>query len=136
MFYNSHLVMTTDSFLLLAESPMITSVYPDPSQTSYDISIGDSVNFECTIIGFPFPSITWMKDGANLYYDTRYTVSNTVYVTPLEVDGTTYCEATYTLSLNMSQYGDSGTYECRARNEAMLEDSAEFELLFQSKLIS
>ena len=87
------------------------------------------------MIGIPLPSITWLRNGTDLFYspDSRYIYNNTVFISPIEINGTEYCEATYTFTLNMSTYEDSGTYECMVSNGVLPGDSAEFELAFHSK---
>ena len=52
----------------------------------------------------------------------------------MDDDGEIIFEVTRTLTLDMTEDGDSGTYECRASNDATPgEDRRTFELVVQSK---
>ena len=117
-------------------SPMVTSVYPDPSQMNYTVNMTDEVTFECAATGIPPPSITWYRNGTELdSNNTRVTFNDpSGAVTVMDDEGEMIFEITHTLTLDMTEDRDSGIYECRTSNEATPgEDSMEFELIVQSK---
>ena len=119
-------------------SPMVTSVYAEPTQMSYTVNMTDEVTFECVATGIPPPSITWYRNGTELdSTDTSVTFNDTfevVTVMDSDHEGEITYEVTRTFILDMTEDGDSGIYECRASNEATPgEDSMEFELIVQSK---
>ena len=117
-------------------SPMVMSVYPDPSQLNYTVDMTDEVTFECVATGIPPPSITWYRNGTELdSNNTRVTFNDpSNAVTVMDSEGEMIFEITRTLILNMTEDGDSGIYECRASNEATPgEDRIVFELIVQSK---
>ena len=109
--------------LLYTVSPMVTSVYPFSSQMNYTVNMTNEVTFECVATGIPPPSITWYRNGTELdSNDTCVTFKDLIF------------EITRTLTLVMTEDGDSGIYKCRASNEATPgEDSMAFELIVQSK---
>ena len=118
---------------------MVTSVYPDPSQMNYTVNMGDVVTFQCVATGIPAPSITWFRNGMafNSSANFRVTLSDPSEATTVaDVDNTgeMILQTSRTLNLSMTEDNDSGSYECRASNDAMSgEDSEPFELIVQSK---
>ena len=122
-------------YTLSIASPVVTIVYTDPTQTSYTVNIDDSVTFQCVATGIPPPTITWYRNGTELNSSNSRVTFGTHYVsTELDIDEEIAYSVNRTLTLWMSKDEDSGMYECKARNEAILgEDSVEFELIVQSK---
>ena len=117
-------------------SPIVTSVYPDPSQMNYTVNMGDVVTFECVATGIPAPSITWFRNGTELS-SSRVTLGNLSESTAMDGDGEIILQSTRTLNLSMTQDNDSGSYECRASNDATNgEISESFEVIVQSELLS
>ena len=118
---------------LFPVSPMVTSVYPDPSQMRYTVNMGDVVTFQCVATGIPAPSITWFRNGTELS-NSRVTLGDPFESTTTSGDGEMILQTTRTLNLSMTEDGDSGSYECRARNDATPGDYSEsLELIVQSK---
>ena len=118
---------------LFPVSPMVTSVYPDPSQMSYTVNMGDAITFQCVATGIPAPSITWFRNGMELS-NSRVTLGDSSESTATDGDGEMILQTTHTLNLSMTEDGDSGSYECRASNGATPgEDSESLELIVQSK---
>ena len=116
-----------------AVSPMVTSVYPDPSQMNYTANMGDMVTFQCVTTGIPAPSITWFRIGMELS-NSRVTLGDLSETTTTDGDGEMILQTTRTLNLSMTEDGDSGRYECRASNEATPgNDSESLELIVQSE---
>ena len=114
-------------------TPEVTSVYPDPNQLNYTVDMGDTVNFVCVATGIPAPSITWFRDGTELN-GARVTINSPDVMSVLDGMGDTIYQSTRTLSLGMTEDGDSGGYECRASNAAMPgENQTSFDLIVQSK---
>ena len=115
-------------------SPNVTSVYPDPSQTNYTVNMGDVVTFKCVATGIPAPSITWFRNGTELS-NSRMTLGNLSEATLVEDSaGEMILQTSHSLDLSMTENGDSGSYECRASNNATNgSDTASFELIVQSK---
>ena len=117
--------------LFFAVSPVVTSVM------NYTVNLTETATFECVATGIPAPSITWFRNGTELSSttDSRVTLNNpSDAVTVLDGAGDNILQVTRTLSLSMSQDGDSGSYECRASNDATPgEDGESFELVVQSK---
>ena len=112
---------------------MVTSVYPDPSQTTYTVNVGGVVTFQCVATGIPAPSITWFRNGTELS-DSRVTLGDPSENTTTDGDGEMILQTTRTLNMSMTEDGDSGIYECRASNDATPgEDSESFEVIVQSK---
>ncbi|XP_071150199.1 uncharacterized protein [Mytilus edulis] len=66
-------------------------------------SFGSSKRFECRVIGYPTPRITWLKDDMNITKSDRYKFEFSVdgYVT-MEIENVTYA--------------DVGSYQCLAVN--------------------
>ena len=117
---------------LFPVSPMVTSVYPDPSQTSYTVNMGDVVTFQCVATGIPAPSITWFRNGTELS-NSHVTLGDPSEGTTTNGDGEIILQTTRTLNLSMTEDGDSGSYQCRASNNATPgEDSESLELIVQS----
>ena len=121
-------------FFYLTVSPMVTSVYPDPSQMNYIVNMGDVVTYQCVATGIPAPSITWFRNGTELS-NSRVTLSDLSEAALVEDNtGEMILQTSRTLNLSMTEDGDSGSYECRASNDAMSgEDSEPFDLIVQSK---
>ena len=115
----------------VAVSPVVTSVM------NYTMNLTETTTFQCVATGIPAPSITWFRNGTELSSttDPRVTLNNpSDAVTVLDDAGDNILQVTCTLSLRMSEDGDSGSYECRASNEATPgEDRESFELVVQSK---
>ena len=124
-------------FFCLTVSPIVTSVYPDPSLMNYTVNMGDVVTFQCVATGIPAPSITWFRNGMELSSaaDSRVTLGDLSEVT--SVADNAILETSRMLALSMTEDSDSGRYECRASNNATNgEDTESFELIVQSKYIS
>ena len=117
-------------------SPNVTSVYPDPSQTNYTVNMGDVVTFQCVATGIPAPSITWLRNGTELS-NSRVTLGDLSEATLVEDSaGEMILQTSRSLNLSMTQDSDSGSYECRASNDATPgEISESFEVIVQSKLL-
>ena len=114
-------------------SPNVTSVYPEPFQTSYTVNMGDVVTFQCVATGIPAPSITWFRNGTELS-NSRVTVGDPSENTTTDGDGEMILQTSLSLTLSVTEDGDSGSYECRASNAATPgEDSESFEVIVQSK---
>ena len=112
---------------------MVTSVYPDPSQMNYTVNMGDVVTFQCVATGIPAPSITWFRIGMELS-NSRITLGDLSETTTTDGDGEMILQTTRTLNLSMTEDGDSGSYECRASNNATPgNDSESLELIVQSE---
>ena len=117
--------------LFFAVSPVV------PTVMNYTVNLTETVTFQCVATGIPAPSITWFRNGAELSSttDPRVTLNNpSDAVTVLDGAGDNILQVTRTLSLRMSEDGDSGSYECRASNDATPgEDREPFQLVVQSK---
>ena len=115
---------------------MVISVYPDPSQMNYTVDMGDVVTFQCVATGIPAPSITWFRNGTELS-NSRVTLGDLSESTAMDGDGEMILQTSRTLNLSMTQDNDSGSYECRASNDATPgEDSESFEVIVQSKYLA
>ena len=118
---------------LVAVSPMVISVYPDPTQMIYTVNMEDVVTFQCVATGIPAPSITWFRNGMELS-NSRVTLGDPSESTTTDGDGEMILQTTRTLNLSMTEDGDSGSYECRGRNGATPgEDSESLDLIVQSE---
>ena len=123
-------------FFCLTVSPIVTSVYPDPSLMNYTVNMGDVVTFQCVATGIPAPSITWFRNGTELS-NSRVTLGDLSESTAMDGDGEMILQTSRTLNLSMTQDNDSGSYECRASNDATPgEDSESFEVIVQSKYLA
>ena len=124
------------NYIICVVSPMVTSVYPDPSQMNYAVNMGDVVTFQCVATGIPAPSITWFRNGTELS-NSRVTLSDLSEATNVaDVDDTRemILQTSRTLNLSMTQDNDSGSYECRASNDATPGEASEsLELIVQSE---
>ena len=116
---------------------MITSVYPDPSQMNYTVNMGDVVTFQCVATGIPAPSITWFRNGTELS-NSRVTFGDlSEAISVVDNAGKIIFQTSRMLTLTMTEDDDSGSYECRASNNATNgSDTEPFELIVQSKSIS
>ena len=123
--------------ILHAVSSMITSVYPDPSQMNYTVNMGDVVIFQCVATGIPAPSITWFRNGIELSSaaDSHVTLGDLSEATSVADNaGDMILQISRMLALSMTEDDDSGSYECRASNNATNgSDTESFELIVQSK---
>ena len=117
--------------LLFAVSPVVMSVM------NYTVNLTETATFQCVATGIPAPTITWFRNGTELSSttDPRVTLNNpSDPVTVPDGAGDNILHVTRTLSLSMSEDGDSGSYECRASNDATPGGVREsFELVVQSK---
>ena len=108
-------------------TPEVTSVM------NYTVNMSDPVTFECVATGIPPPSITWFRNGAELA-DSRIMLNDPSSILMDDGNEGMVFEVTRTLTLSMSEDGDSGGYECRASNDATPGlDTEPFELVVQSK---
>lgn len=119
-------------------TPVVTSAYQESAQTDYTINMGDSVTFYCEATGIPPPSIAWYRNGTKFDNITNSRVTLSQSSTPIpEIDKSgaiMVYSVNRTLTLMMSEDADSGSYECRASNEAIPgENSVKFVLIVQSK---
>ena len=128
--------MQHDIVYLFPVSPMVTSVYPDPSQMNYTVNMGDAVTFECVATGIPAPSITWFRNGTELS-NSHVTLNDPSESSAMDGDGEMILQTSCTLNLSMAEDGDSGSYECRASNDATPREITEsFEMIVQSKYLA
>lgn len=99
-----HLDGFTCSFELNLLVPVPTSI--DRSRLDYypTVIVNQSKTLECPVIGIPTPKITWFKDGVLFSVDGQPNVRLLQEGRKLEI-----------LS---AQVVDTGSYECRAENEA------------------
>ena len=104
---------------------------------NYTVDMGDAAVFECVATGIPAPSITWFRNGMELNNNTNSRVTLSDHSDPvLLTDGNEgmIFQVSRTLTLSMTEDGDSGTYNCTASNAATPgEDTMSFELVVQSK---
>ncbi len=122
--------MTLASFL--AVTPEVTSVI------NHTVNMGDPVTFQCVATGIPAPSITWFRNGVELNstVNSRVALNNHSNPQPI-IDGMEgmIFEVTRSLTLGMTEDGDSGGYYCTANNDATPgEDTVAFQLIVQSEL--
>ena len=112
----------------------MNSVYPEPSQMNYTVNMTETAIFQCVATGIPAPSTTWFRNGTELS-NPRVTLNDLLTpVTVMDNEGEMVLQVTRTLSLSMTEDGDSGSYDCRASNDATPEEDREpFELVVQSK---
>ena len=116
-------------------SPTVTQVYPDPAQVNYEVNMENNVTFICVATGVPPPSITWFRNGIELNSTTDPRVILGQHSNPVSDEEMVYT-VNRTLTLGMSEDGDSGSYECLASNDATpAEDNKEFELVVQGKSV-
>ncbi len=66
--------------------------------------IGDTQRFECQVVGFPAPNVTWFKDNVNITQNPRYNI------------GYDKSRGTITLAIKNVNTSDEGCYQCRAEN--------------------
>lgn len=116
-------------------SALVHKVYLDITQSNYTVNMGEEITFYCVASGIPPPSITWYRNGTELNGASVIINDTSDPTTVMDDNGeiiTYYINRT--LTLRMSEEGDSGSYECSASNEAIPGyDSMAFELIVQSK---
>ena len=116
---------------------MVTSVYPDPSLMNYTVNMGDVVTFQCVASGIPAPSITWFRNGTELSsaVNSRVTLGDLSEATSVADNaGEMIFQTSRVFALSMTEDDDSGSYKCRASNNATNgSDTETFELIVQSK---
>jgi len=66
--------------------------------------LGETQRFECQVIGFPTPTISWYKDEINITNNLRYFIDSNKE------------QGTITLILRNVTLADEGLYQCRAEN--------------------
>ena len=71
----------------------------NPELKNQSVTYNSSLQFICSLSGFPTPEIVWTKDGVNPGYNN-------------------------TLTINRVSYGDAGQYTCRANNSEGKRESA------------
>ena len=110
-------------------SPVVTTAM------DYTVNVTETATFECVATGIPEPSITLFRNGTELNSsDPRVTFSEPFGELIMDSAEGMIFEVTRSLTLDMSEDGDSGSYECRASNDATPgEDRESFELVVQSK---
>ena len=117
--------------------PNVTSVYPNNSQMNYTVNMGDVVTFQCVATGIPAPSITWLRNGMELSSaaDSRVTLGDLSGATSVADNaGEMILETSRMLVLVMTEDDDSGSYVCRASNNATNGSDTETSgLIVQSK---
>ncbi|KAK3576947.1 hypothetical protein CHS0354_017622 [Potamilus streckersoni] len=64
---------------------------------------GTTVKFECKVLGFPIPTLTWYKNDEVIDNDNK-----------IQIEGTEY--GNYCITINDVTKRDEGTYKCRAAN--------------------
>ena len=67
-------------------------------------AVGDTQRFECQVVGFPSPSITWYKDEVDITQNPRYNI------------GYDSDRGVITLTIKEVLPSDEGCYQCRAQN--------------------
>ena len=94
-----------------------------------------NVTFICVATGVPPPSITWFRNGTELNSTTDPRVILGQHSNPVSDEEMVYT-VNRSLTLGISEDGDSGSYECLASNDAMpAEGNKEFELVVQGKSV-
>ena len=66
--------------------------------------LGQTQHFECQVIGFPTPTITWFKDEVDITGNIRYQIEYNKE------------QGTIMLVLKNVTLADEGLYQCRAQN--------------------
>ena len=66
--------------------------------------VGETQRFECQVVGFPTPAISWFKDGVDITHNPRYGI------------GYDPSRGVITLSIKDVSHDDEGCYQCRAEN--------------------
>ena len=101
----------------------------------YTVNLTETATFECVATGIPAPSITWLRNGTELEESNPRFTFNEPSQNPLMSEGELLSvQVTRTLTLEMTEDGDSGSYECSVSNDATPgEDSSSFELVVQSE---
>ncbi|XP_072536379.1 obscurin isoform X3 [Salminus brasiliensis] len=77
---------------------------------SQEVPDGYPVSFDCVIIGKPFPSIRWFKDGKMLQEDDHYMINEDQ-------------EGCHQLIITAVQPSDMGVYRCMAENDSGIASS-------------
>ena len=108
---------------------MVTSVM------NYTVNETEMVTFRCVATGIPAPSITWLRNGTELNdTDPRITFNDASPMMLTDDEREVVYMVARTLTLQMTEDGDSGSYECFVSNNATPgEDSSSFELVVQSE---
>ena len=112
---------------------MVTSVYPEVTQTSYTVNETDSIVFECKATGIPAPDIDFDFGDITARVDVRES-SLPVEVTRNQ-DGEIVYQVTRTAMINRTMDSDSGVYMCGANNDVGM-DQESFELIVQGNVTS
>ncbi|XP_022303669.2 uncharacterized protein LOC111111136 isoform X3 [Crassostrea virginica] len=85
------------------------------------VNEGATVCFDCKVVAFPNPTITWTKDGETLPEDTRYLTE-------------TVDNGEYALKISDVRKNDEAAYRCRAENvEATKKDKPKKQQLSHSQ---
>ena len=69
------------------------------------VHVGDTQRFECQVIGFPTPIVSWYKDEVDITHNPRYNI------------GFDPSRGVITLMIKNVKRSDEGCYQCRAENE-------------------
>ena len=102
---------------LNAVPPSITNVSSSVSQI-----VNHSATFYCLALGYPLPTVVWLKDGALLTNDTTITVTTQSVTTSshlldqLKVTNTGNGNVVSVLQFSELQRADNGMYSCQATN--------------------
>ena len=76
-----------------------------PAMMQDDVArVGDTQRFECQVVGFPTPHVTWYKDDVDITFDPRYNIS----FNP--------SRGVITLMIRNVTGKEEGCYVCRAEN--------------------
>lgn len=93
-------VLKLQSFAFLLGAPKIGKM-----DTSKNVVQEDDLEIKCDVTGYPYPSVTWKKDGQPLTPNKRITLSSA---------DEKYNNAI--LSINNLEFEDKGEYTCNATN--------------------
>ena len=113
---NSALCASLELMLVVSLPPLIISLTPNQSQIINNI--GDSVTFECVVVGSPKPSIIWYQDGEILNITAR-TISVTHETRSGAYEGHIISQVTSQLIFNHIVDEDTGIYECIVNDTVM-----------------
>ena len=103
-------------------TPEVTSVM------NYTVDLDNTATFQCVATGIPAPTITWFRGGVELNSLVMLNAPS------ISTNAEMVYQVIHTLTLNITEDNDSGTYQCRATNAAMPGiDTMDFTLIVQSE---
>ena len=92
--------------------------YPQNPVKAINGTVSNFIKLNCTVYGYPLPTIDWLKDGEIIDYQDEDLGSGSKYVIQDSMNGNM---VTSEITIEDLDYDDNGKYACEAMN-SLFED--------------